>query len=653
MAHSVEYSLKKAKTMLRKGELEKAEKAFQAILMAFPGNSRARAGLQKIIETKSVEQTGFKTSEIDSADEDCVQNDYDNGNFDEAIQKANKILSRNPTQAKIWNVKGASHGRLGHFDEAINCFEKVKEFSTFHASANNNIGSVYSGRGEDKLALQYYQMALEEQPEFFDAQKNLGAAFHKLNENANAIDAFKKALLLRVDNLETLIALASVYNVTKKTGEALNTYKKIISINPEHKQSWNNMGNIYLEEKQFDHAIECYETALEIDPNYSDALNNLGNTTKELGYLDEAIFYYEQAIAAPKARVELYSNYGVALKDRGYYDKALCALDQGIDANQAPYPDACWNKALVYLAMGDYEKGWREYEWRWQATNFDSTYISTSRPLWDGKKERVLIWPEQGIGDQIMFSTMFEEFAKFCASPIFQMDRRLLPIFRRSFPQFNFIPSDKKLAENEYDSHIPIGSIARFVRNSKDDFVTANPSKLLADMNSTRKIREAFRIGDKCLVGISWRSTNKATGLMRSLSLTEFLEPFIGRDVELVNLQYGDCKAEIEDAYQKTGIAVKSVNEIDTFTNIDHLASLIQACDRVITIDNSTVHLAASMGKPTDLLLPYVFDWRWAGGDDMPKWYDCLTVHRAIYGVHLKDDIDRLIKNAFKISIVS
>ena len=66
-------------------------------------------------------------------------------------------------------------------------------------------------------------------------------------------------------------------------------------------------------------------------------------------------------------------------------------------------------------------------------------------------------------------------------------------------------------------------------------------------------------------------------------------------DVELVNLQYGDCKEEIFNAYQQTGIAVKSVNEIDTFTNIDHLASLIACCDRIITIDNSTVHLSASM----------------------------------------------------------
>ena len=106
-------------------------------------------------------------------------------------------------------------------------------------------------------------------------------------------------------------------------------------------------------------------------------------------------------------------------------------------------------------------------------------------------------------------------------------------------------------------------------------------------------------------------------------------------------------QSEIEQAYKDTGIAVKSVNEIDTFTNIDHLASLIQCCDRIITIDNSTLHLAASMGKPSDLLLPYITDWRWCGGRSEPVWYDSLNLHIAPYGVHLKDCIVDLIDDCF------
>ena len=108
--------------------------------------------------------------------------------------------------------------------------------------------------------------------------------------------------------------------------------------------------------------------------------------------------------------------------------------------------------------------------------------------MWSGKKERVLVWQEQGIGDQIMFSTLFEEFAELCSLAIFQVDARLLPIFRRTFPQFHFIPGDKKLSENEYDSHIPMGSLPKYLRDSDDKFKRANPTRLKADLSSAQKL---------------------------------------------------------------------------------------------------------------------------------------------------------------------
>ena len=92
-----------------------------------------------------------------------------------------------------------------------------------------------------------------------------------------------------------------------------------------------------------------------------------------------------------------------------------------------------------------------------------------------------------------------------------------------------FIPNDRQLAQNEYDSHIPMGSLAKYLRTSRGEFVKASPTKLKADTLSSEKIRQAFRIGDKHLMGISWRSVNKATGLMRSVSLSDFLKPLKGR----------------------------------------------------------------------------------------------------------------------------
>ena len=130
------------------------------------------------------------------------------------------------------------------------------------------------------------------------------------------------------------------------------------------------------------------------------------------------------------------------------------------------------------------------------------------------------------------------------------------------------------------------------------------------------------------LVGISWKSKNGITGLRRSLELEEIMKTFTGKDVDFVSLQYGDTQDDIKKLYDATGIAIKTVDQIDTFTDIDKLASLIACCDEVVTIDNSTVHLAAAIGVCTHLLLPFVCDWRWFAHQHGSLWYRDLNVYK-------------------------
>ena len=633
MGHSVEYALTRANKALKKGANTEAEKIFKSVLEVFPGNKRAQEGIAFIKKSEqTTAQSALHTpapapSAQYEADLSLVKQYYEAEQHEAVIAEAAKLLQSFPENAYLWNYKGAAHGKAGQLDEALSCFEKVKELAPAKESANNNIGSVWREKGEHLIAESYFRAALQENPKFFDAQKNLGAILHKLERHDQAITEFNKALSLKPNDTEILNAIGTVYSQMNRKDDALATYKKVLEINPNYKQVLNNMGNIYLGQKKFDNAVASYEKALEVDPNYSDAMNNLANALKEMEYLDEAIYYYEQAIEAPNARVELYSNYGVALKDRGYFDRAMEMLDLALE-KKPEYPDAEWNKALVYLSNGNFAKGWDAYEWRWQSTNFDSKHLLSSKPKWSGAKERVLIWPEQGLGDQIMFSTLFAEFAEKCAVAIFQVDPRLLPLFRRTYPEYYFIPSDKALAENEYDSHIPMGSMPKYLRRSAENFSTAQAKPLIVDSDAKDKIRQAFRLGDRKLVGISWKSKNADTGLRRSLELEEIMKTFAGKDVDFVSLQYGDTQEDIKKLYDATGIAIKTVDQIDTFTDIDKLASLIACCDEVVTIDNSTVHLAAAIGVRTHLLLPFVCDWRWFAHQHGSLWYRDLNVYK-------------------------
>ena len=635
MGHSVEYALNRANKALKKGANTEAEKIFKSVLEVYPGNKRAQDGLSKLHQPQK---------RMAAPNVSLIQNLYEKGEYHDAIHEAVKILNDFPNYAHALNLKGASHGKLGELDEALSCFELVKKYSKSKASANNNIGSVWREKGNLERAVKFYEEALSENPVFFDALKNLGATFHRLEENDRALVYFQKALKIKPDDVEILNANASLYKDLNQSEIAISLYRKILKIDGENFRVWNNLGNIYLGKRELEDAVSCYEKALKINPEYSDAMNNLANALKDMDYLDEAIFYYDQALKAPNAKIELYSNYGVALKDRGFFEKAMEMLNIALEKRNY-YPDAEWNKALVHLAKGDFGSGWDAYDWRWKATNFDSKPLVTSKPYWDGKKERVLIWPEQGLGDQIMFSTLFSEFAKLCETPIFQIDPRLLGLFRRTYPEIYFIPSDKSLAENEYDSHIPMGSLAKYLRRSANDFSDAEQTALKADENVTQNIKQAFRLGNKKLIGISWKSKNSDSGFRRSLELEKLLSIFKGSDCEIVSLQYGDTKKEIKDAYSNTGVAVKTVDQIDTFFHIDKLASLIACCDEVVTIDNSTVHLAGAMGVRTHLLLPFVCDWRWFAHEHGSLWYRDLNIYKKNEVQNWEDIFPDLISN--------
>ena len=637
MGHSVEYALSRANKALKKGNTEEAKLVFESILNVYPENLRAKKGMAKITNTPRQY----------AADLTSLSEKYQSGQFQEAVSEAENLLKQFHQNPSIWNLKGACHGKLSQFEEALSCFKQAALLKPDSASAYSNMGAIYREMNQLDNATTYFSQALGLDPNFFDAHRNLALVCEKQENFAKAEKHFAEALRIRPDSVEVLTAYGSFLSAQNRREAAIEQFQTALSLEPENIRILNNLGNQYLSLKNHQMAISQYEKALEIDPDYSDALNNLANALKEIDFLDEAIFYYEKALKAPNARIELKSNLGVALKDRGRFDEAIKWFNEAID-EKPDYPDAYWNRSLSHIASGQLKEGWEGFEWRWRSTNFDSTYLPTSRPRWSGGKERVLIWPEQGLGDQIMFSTMFEEFSELCELAIFQVDRRLLPIFRRSFPEFYFIPSDKSLAENEYDSHIPMGSLAQHLRNDIESFHHFNNRKLLTQEGQSARIRSAFRLGNKKLIGISWYSKNSDQGQRRTVPLEKFIQPFIGQDIAVVSLQYGDTEAEIKSVYENTGVPILTVNEIDTFADIDGLASLISCCDGVITIDNSTVHLAAAIGKPTHLLLPSQLDWRWFNNAYENTWYDCLKIHATPHGYKITETSDEYIADAIR-----
>jgi ADP-heptose:LPS heptosyltransferase len=283
----------------------------------------------------------------------------------------------------------------------------------------------------------------------------------------------------------------------------------------------------------------------------------------------------------------------------------------------------------------DFENGWPKYKWRWQqkTANVMPWHPPESKPKWTPDKSgRVLVWEEQGVGDVIMFSSIIPELYKRSNKLMVQVDDRLIPLFRRSFPKdLVFYSNLEKIPEDQYDTHVPVGSLPSYFRQSIVSFKQSSGSYLKVDENLSTKLRAELLGGKhKYICGISWRGGSKkdSAATNKSIKLAEIAQILDRENVTLVSLQYGETDTELQELNNKYGIRVASVSEIDNFKNIDGLASLIGACDHIVSIDNLTVHLAGALGKKTTVLLPFSCDWRWGQTQQDCYWHSSLTLFR-------------------------
>ena len=314
------------------------------------------------------------------------------------------------------------------------------------------------------------------------------------------------------------------------------------------------------------------------------------------------------------------------------FDEALVSYNQAIKVN----PDlatAHHNLSLCNLKKGNFSEGWQGYEWRWLDHQFDSERLKSDNPAWNYQKtdERLLVWAEQGVGDHIFYGSLLLELLEDVPNLLVQVDKRLLSIFTRSLPKIKFYAADFKLAESDYDVHVPIGSLGKYLRSDKKYFLRTKNRFLKDDELKTAEIKKdlvALTPSNHKICGISWTSQSEGTGVDKSTTLKYFIETLDLEGYTFVNLQYGDTKDEIQKVRKELGVNIISYDEVDNFMDIDGLSSLIQACDTVISVDNLTCQLAGALGKEIHILLTYGSWWGWMVDRVDSPWYDSVKIYR-------------------------
>jgi hypothetical protein len=282
------------------------------------------------------------------------------------------------------------------------------------------------------------------------------------------------------------------------------------------------------------------------------------------------------------------------------------------------------------------KEGWTEYNYRF-AVDARAGRLKIrpfQYPWWDGeplRDKRVLFWPEQGLGEEIMHASVIQEALRAAGSLVLECDARLQPLFRRSFPGALVYgrtdPPDLGIEGQPIDLQCALGIFAGTRRASFADFPPQR-SYLVADAARTDIYnRWLHTLGGGLNIGISWFSDNKRIGNEKSTALLDWRELFQTRGCNFVDLQYGDSLAE-RIAAERDGMKLYQAPGLDLTGDLDGLAGLISALDLVITVSNTTAHLTGALGRDCWVLLHDAPFWHWFIGRDDSPWYPSVRLFR-------------------------
>ena len=449
----------------------------------------------------------------------------------------------------------------------------------------------------------------------------MGASYEALNCYNEAILSYKESLKINNKVFETYFNLGNIYLKKFEYNNAIKNYKKALLLNKTYSVAYNNLGIAYLESNDLKNAEKTFKNLIKIDPDFSQGICNLATVFLQNNNYLKALKFYELAM------------------------KSKPSIEERIEIQK--------NLSLCQLKTENFSEGWKNYKSRLNSID----YITLSNiPFFNFETnyKEIIILPEQGIGDEIFFSRFFNDLKKINKNFHYLCSEKLSLLFKNSFPNINFIDKEKFiedinfqkhcLSKYRFDSQIHIGDLASFFIFDSKDIVSRSQKFLYTHELITRKI-DGILPKDKIICGLSWISKNKSTAFAQnnkehvSTSLINLKTLLNQKNFYFLDLNYVDTFDQRTKFYNDYGIKIEKFNQIDNLNNLNELSSLINNCDFVISVSNTTAHLSAGLGKKTFLLLPNKNKkiWYWNSNFGQSNWYNSMKIYENFKEKDLKE----------------
>ena len=514
-------------------------------------------------------------------------------NYGEALRSYERALRLKPDYADAWYNKGISFKKLNRLNDAELCYNQAIRLNPDHAEAFANRGNVLTALGRPVEALRSLDRAIAIRPVFADAWFNRGIALEALD---------------RLD-------------------EAAANYDRAAAIRPDFADVYFHRGNAQQKLRRLTDAVGSYDRALAIRPNFAECYCNRSNALRLLGRLEDALESCDRALALHPEFAESHNNRGVVLQELERPDDALRSFERALALNP-DFADAWWNRSTSALIMGQFEEGWRLYEWR-KLKSDPLGNRSFPQPVWSGREDIrdkiLLVHAEQGLGDTIQFCRYAFLARARAAKVIFVVPDVLVRLLNNRDPAISVLGQTAPLPE--FDYHISLLSMPLAFGTTLDD-CPADIPYLRAEVDRAERWRQ--KLGSHGFrIGICWQGNRRGeVDIGRSLPLRCFERIAGTPGVRLISLQKDVGVEQLENL--PTGMSVEALGgkfDCDGNAFID-CAAVIENLDLVISSDTAIAHLTGALGKPGWVALKRVPDWRWLIDRRDSPWYPTLRLFR-------------------------
>lgn len=472
-----------------------------------------------------------------------------------------------------------------------------------NAKAHELLAVLVAADGDTKRAARLLTTAVELSPSNHEIRLNLAKALRDLGHNHDAKAHLTLLTEAWPDRADVWLELGVVLNRAQDLHAAAGAIATAVSLGANDAKVLSNLASIYIKIGDLDAAESAAQQAIESDPNYTTARINLGVINESRDQVSEAVLIYD-----------------------------------GILSDDPSAHTAESRRALALLTLGDLEQGWKAYAQRHKWPGSKTCTGQNEAPPWDGSDlsdRSIVIWTEQGLGDEILCGTMISEVVEQAGTVAIACSERLHHTFTRSFPTAQVAIRDDTslmdLADQTFDFQASVTELGAALRPKAESFRSSAPF-LVVDEDRVEDLKSAYRKtnGRGPLIGVSWQSANAETQLQKSSDLVAWSAVLAQQDATFVSLQYGNVAPQLERLRTQTGRSLFHDPEIDPVVDFDAFVHQVAAMDLVISTSNTTVHVAGALGKPVWNIVPQGLGrpWYWFIDRNDSLWYPTMKIYR-------------------------